>query len=376
MTANKTGTQERLVSIDAARGFAMFMIIGGLELLLGFSHITNNQGFIDLMTVQMRHAPWHGLTFADLLFPLFLLISGMTFRISYKKYIGNGIPRAKIYGMICKRALIMVALGLVYNGFLKSTDVSDLRIFSVLARLGVVWAVAAIISMHIERDWQWILWFVAPLLLYWLIMSLSVAPDVVGSSRFSMEGNIAGYIDRTLFPGHIYKQYYDPEGLLGYIPSVSTALLGMMTGKFLIDDNRKLSRKKKAFYIFAAGVVLTCIGLIWDRVFPINKRMWTSSFVCAAGGIGLMMYDVFYLVADVFGKKTWVMPFTVFGMNSIAAYLGYHLIDFSRTIKYLFGWTYEVVPENWIMMLDYFFPIAILWIVFYYLWKKNVYIKI
>lgn len=376
MNNNKTKTQERLASIDAARGFAMFLTIGGTEFLIGISHLTKHQGFIDLMTTQMRHAPWHGLTFCDLFLPFFLLISGMTFPMSYQKNLRNGVSKASIYGMILKRAIIMVFLGLVYNGLLKDPDFSDVRIFSVLARLGIAWAIAAVISMHIHRDWQWLFWFTAPLLVYWLIMASGTAPDAVGSDRFSIEGNMAGYLDRTLFPGHIHNKYYDPEGLLGYIPSVSTALLGMMTGTFVMDKERNLSKAKKALYIFLAGVLLIGIGLLWGKVLPINKRIWTSSFTCAVGGIGLIMFDLFYVVADIWGKPALVMPFTVLGVNSIAAYLAYHFIDFTHTGQYLFGWAYALAPENWIMFLDRFIPIFILWVCFYYLYKKKVYIKI
>jgi len=376
LNENKLGNQERLGSIDAARGFAMFLTIGGTELLIGLSHITNHQGFIEFMTRQMRHAPWHGLTFCDLFLPFFLLISGMTFPMSYKKYISKGIPRTNIYGMICKRAFIMVFLGLIYNGLLKDLDFTSIRIFSVLARLGIAWAIAAVISMNIKRDWQWIFWFALPLLIYWLIMVSATAPDALGSDRFSLEGNMAGYIDRRFFTGHIHNQYYDPEGLLGYLPSVSTALLGMMTGKMVMENDQKISKKKKAFYIFLAGAGLTCIGFLWDQVLPINKRIWTSSFTCAVGGIGLLMYDLFYVVVDIWGKATWVKPFTVLGVNSIAAYLAYHFIDFGRTGQYLFGWIYSLAPDNWTKFLDHFVPIAILWIFFNYLYKKKVYIKI
>lgn len=369
-------SQERLGSIDAARGFAIFLTIGGTELLIGLAHITKHQGFIDLMTEQMRHAPWHGLTFCDLIFPLFLLISGMTFPMSYRKNIRKGMSKTKISIMIVKRAVIMALLGLVYNGLLKKADFSSIRIFSVLARLGIAWAVAAIISMRIKRDWQWIFWFAAPLLLYWLIMASFTAPDALGSHRYSMEGNIAGYIDRKLFAGHIYNPYYDPEGLLGYIPSVSTALLGMMAGNFLIDTNRNLSKTKKAFCILLGGLILVCTGLLWNRVFPINKRLWTSSFTCTVGGIGLLIYDFFYIVADTPWGKRLVAPFTVLGANSIAAYLVYHFVDFSRTGQYFFGWAYAFAPENWGMFLDNFVPIALLWIAFAYLYKKKVYIKI
>lgn len=354
----------------------MFLTIGGTELLIGISHLTNHPGFIEFMTAQMRHAPWHGLTFCDWFLPFFLLISGMTFPMSYEKSLRNGVPRWKIYVQILKRAIVMVFLGLMYNGLLKDRDPSDLRYFSVLARLGVAWAIAAILSMHIKRDWQWIFWFLAPLLLYWLILASGPAPDALDFDRFSMEGNMAGYIDRTLFAGHIHKKYYDPEGFLGYIPSVSTAILGMMTGKFVMDKERNLSKGKKALIIFLAGAVLLGVGYLWNPILPINKRIWTSSFTCAVGGIGLIMYGVFYVVVDIWGMAKLVMPFTVLGVNSIAAYLAYHFIDFTHTGQYLFGWAYEIAPENYTMFLDYMIPIAILWVFFHFLYKKKVYIKI
>ena len=366
----------RLGSIDAARGFAMFLTIGGTELLLGLAHMTGHPGFIGLMTAQMRHTAWHGLTLCDLIFPFFLLISGMTFPLSLKKHTEKGTSRTNLHLTILRRAVIMILLGLVYNGLLKDADYSDVRVFSVLARLGVAWAAAAVISMHIKRDWQWALWFALPLLAYWLILATVSAPDAPGFDSFSMEGNIAGYIDRTLFPGHIYNPYYDPEGLLGYIPSVSTALLGMAAGSFVTDTRRKISPARKALYILLAGIALLGIGLLWNLVFPINKRLWTSSFVCTAGGIGLLVYDLFYVAVDIWEKTKWVTPFTALGMNSIAAYLAYHFIDFSRTGQYLFGWAYALAPENWTIFLDRLIPIAILWIFFGFLYKKKVAIKI
>ena len=375
--SDKKTSSGRLLSIDVTRGYAMFYTMGVTGMFTALANGTQNPVIIEKMAKVMTHAAWNGLPYCDTIFPMFIFISGLTFPFSAAKRERSGSSRLDLYIMIAKRCLTLILLGFVYNGLLSNFDFAGMRYYSVLGRIGIAWSLAAVIYLNTKKAYTRAIWTGGILIAYWLALTLFSAPDMPGAGNFTMQGNITGYIDRTLFPGHLYNEYYDPEGLLSTFAAVSTALMGMLTGQFLLWKNKKFTQKKKCAYMLAAGVILIMIGKIWARILPLNKRLWTSSFNCVVCGMALFTFAVFYYIIDIRGIKWWTPPLTALGVNAIAAYFGWEVFGrFEFTSKYLFGGVASLFPASYTQFFTLLGGIIIEWAIIYFLYKKKVYIKI
>jgi predicted acyltransferase len=264
----------------------------------------------------------------------------------------------------------------VYNGFFKF-DFENLRIASVLGRIGLAWAVAAILFINFKPMTRAIIAAVT-LIAYWLLICHVPAPDVPGADPLSMEGNLIGYIDRLLMPGTLIYDNgrFDPEGLLSTVPAVVTAMLGMFTGEFVKVPEEKISGKRKSLYMAGAAAALLAIGLLWSLDFPINKKLWTSSFTLVVGAYSLGMFALFYYIIDVKGWQKWTLFFRVIGLNSITIYMAQRIISFSSINRFFLGGLAGLVPEAWgtfILSAGY---VAICWLFLYFLYRKNIFLKI
>ena len=364
---------DRLVSLDALRGFDMFWIIGWGGIWHGLAQLTDWSIF-NWWSTQMTHVEWNGFHFYDMIFPLFLFIAGISFPFSLEKSLQKGLGKKNLYFRIVKRGLILVFLGLVFNGLLRF-DFETQRYSSVLGRIGLAWMFSALIFMNTKRNGQ-IIWCAGILIFYWLALNFLQAPDFPDAARFSKEGNFACYFDRAFLPGRMYDPLFDPCGLSGIIPAISTALLGMMTGAFVKSSNEKLTQMKKVGYMFGAGVVLILIGLIWGLVFPINKALWSSSYVCLAGGLSLLLFVLFYWIIDVRGYRRWTLFFTVIGLNSITIYMAQSIINFRFTANFLFNGLIKFFPTTWELFLNNLAIITVCWFFLYFLYKQKIFIKV
>jgi predicted acyltransferase len=363
----------RLQSLDALRGFDMFWIIGWGGIWHTLAKLTDSP-FFNWWSVQMKHVDWHGFAFYDLIFPLFLFIAGISFPFSMAKNQQNSVSTKQLYLRIFKRAFLLVFLGMIFNGLLKF-DFSTMRYASVLGRIGLAWMFAALIFINTGRTGR-IVWCVSLLVFYWLLLALVPAPDYPGAELFSKEGNFTSYIDRIFLPGRLYDPLYDPLGLLGTIPSISNALLGMFAGELVMSRKEGLTGMKKTVYLFVAGAVLLVIALLWDQLFPINKKLWTSSFVCLTAGIGSLLFGLFYLLIDVLEYRRWPFFFTVIGVNSITIYLAQAIINFGYTSKFLFGGLFGLFPEAWANFLNSIALVAVCWLFLYFLYKQKIFLKV
>lgn len=367
-----TGTK-RLQSLDALRGFDMFFIIGWGEIWFGLASLTGLPIF-EWWAKQMQHAEWHGFTFYDMIFPLFLFIAGISFPFSMEKSYQNGITKKNLHFRIIKRGIILILLGMVYNGFLKF-DFETARYSSVLGRIGMAWMFAAVIFINTKRNAR-IIWCAGLLIFYWLLMAFIPVPGYSGTDPFSVEGNLASYVDKMFLPGKMYNESYDPCGLLGIIPAVSTALLGMLTGNFVKTQKENLTGMKKTGCMVIAGGALIVTGLIWNTFFPINKILWTSSYVCFVGGISLLLFSLFYLLIDVLEFRKWPFFFTVIGLNSIAVYMAQAMINFRFTSRFIFGGFVGLFPESWAGFLNGAAYITVCWLFLYFLYRQKVFLKV
>ena len=362
---------ERLLSIDALRGFDMFWIIGWGGVWHGLAKLTDWSVF-NWWSVQMTHLPWEGFHFYDMIFPLFLFIAGISFPFSWDKSLQNGASKKDIYIKIFKRALILVLIGLVVNNrFLNFNFERGFRYTGVLFRIGTAWMFAAIIFINAKRNGR-VLWCAGLLIFYWLMIALIPAPDYPDADRFSRQGSFACYIDRFLGVARISNEV----GVSGIIPSISTALLGMLTGSFVKFTKEGLTQNKKVLYMTGAGIALTLLGILWGQVFPINKPMWSSSYVCLAGGLSLLLFALFYWIIDVRGYRRWTLFFTVIGVNSITIYVAQEMINFRFTANYLFGGLIRLLPEDWHQFLNNVTLITICWLFLYFLYRQKIFLKV
>jgi predicted acyltransferase len=307
---SETNESKRLISLDVFRG----MTIAGMVLV-------NNPGTWSSIYSPLEHAKWDGWTPTDFIFPFFVFIMGVAIPLAFGKRLEQGIT-PDIYWKIIKRSLVIFGLGLFlatfpFYNFTKGEwiDLSMVRIMGVLQRLALCYLFASLIFLWF--NWKNQLYIaVILLLLYWVLMLYG------GNGDLSPEGNFSGYIDRMILTeNHIWKssKIFDPEGLLSTIPAISTCLAGVLTGIFLKtkrDDYEKVS----AFFFF--GVVLVALGWGWDFFFPINKSLWTSSYVVFMAGLSLCFLGFCYWLIDLKGYTRWTKPFVIFGVNALALFVG------------------------------------------------------
>ena len=282
--------------------------------------------------------------------------------------------RSSIYKHVITRGLILVLLGIIYNNGI-NFDFAHLRYGSVLGRIGLAWMFASLIFMNTKLNFR-ILWFCVLLIGYWVMLILFPAHDLGSTDIFSQEGNLTSHIDRLLMPGRLYLGNHDPEGLFSTIPAIGTALLGMFTGEFLLSKYLNDKPLRKVLYLFIAAITLMIIGKIWNIAFPINKNLWTSSFVCFVGGLSLLLFSVFYLIIDVWGYSRWAIFFVVIGMNPITIYLTERIVNFRSATKFFFGGIESLMPATWSPLIDGIGVTAVAWVFLYILYKKKIFLKI
>ncbi len=369
---NKT-TSRRLYSLDALRGFDMFWIMGGEAIFTGLATLTG-WPLLKLWAEQLEHVKWNGFHFYDMIFPLFLFIAGISFPFSLAKRISMNVSRNAIYKHVLLRGLILVLLGIIYNNGV-SFNLGELRFGSVLGRIGLAWMFAALIFMNTKLTSRIIL-FWSILIGYWLLLLLFPAHDLGSSDPFSRTGNLASYIDRLIMPGRLYLGDHDPEGILSTLPAISTALLGMFTGEFLMSKYLNDKQLRKVLYMVIAAAGLMIIGKVWNLAFPINKNLWTSSFVCFVGGLSLLLFSVFYLIIDVWNYRKWAFFFVVIGLNPITIYLVERIVNLQSASKFLFGGLIGIFPEPWAQFLDGIAITTVAWVFLYFLYRKKIFLKI
>lgn len=371
-SSTRTGS-ERLYSLDALRGFDMLWITGGQKLIFAFATVTGLP-FFNWLNGQMHHVEWNGFAFYDMIFPLFLFLAGVSMPYSLASRLARGETKRQLYRHALIRMLVLVVLGLLVNRILELNP-ENIRLPSVLGRIGVAWFLAAMIVMNTGIKWQ-VIWFWSLLVFYCLVMMLVPVPGY-GAGVLTPEGNLAGYIDRLFIPGTLYMGTMDPEGILSTIPSVSTALLGVFAGHLLRYEGKGLTGLKKGAIILAAGVAAILSGLAWGTFFPINKNLWTSSFVLYAGGWSLILLGVFYLITDVWKKRKWAFFFVVIGMNSITIYvLQNRIIRFDIIRDFFLKGVTGLMPGSIQPFVSAIGYIACVWLFLYFLYRKKIFLKV
>jgi predicted acyltransferase len=366
-----TAPNQRLYSLDALRGFDMFWIMGAEEIFHALYKATGSPVW-GAVSNQLTHPAWNGFHFYDLIFPLFLFMAGVATPYSVGRELEKGKTKSELLLRVIRRGLILVLLGLIVNNGLQIKPLAEIRFPSVLGRIGLAYMFANIIYLYTKQRTQ-IIWFTALLIGYWLLLKFTSAPGFAPGD-LTMEGNFASYIDRSIIPGKLYLGIHDPEGLVSTIPAISTGLLGIFAGNLLKKGT--MQPERKALYLAITGLVFLGIAQIWNLDFPINKNLWTSSFVLHVGGLSLLLLSLFYYVIDVLGYKQWAFFFRVIGMNSILIYISGHFIDWTYSTNGFFKWLGQLVGDPFNIVVMAICYVMVKWAFLYFLYRKKVFLRV
>jgi predicted acyltransferase len=362
--------KERVASLDVLRGFDMFWIIGGYEMVTGLGKALNNTWFNAHLLPQVEHETWAGFTAWDLIMPLFLFIVGTAMPFSFAKRQARGESRARIYLHVIYRVVVLWFLGMIAQGRLLEYDLAQLRPFSnTLQAIAVGYLISSIILLNLRPLWQFVV-TVALLLAYWGLMALVPVPGY-GAGNLTPEGNLAMYLDRLILGP--YQDGTTYTWILSSMTFAATVMSGALAGQLLRSS--KLGRTRKILFLLAAGIACIYLGWAWGFVFPIIKHIWTSSMVVYAAGWSLVLLGVFYLFMDVLRLRFLGLFFTVIGMNAIFAYMAVHVLNFRSLgdpfVHGLSRWT-----GDWQDFVRAVAGFAILWLILFSMHRKRTFIKI
>jgi len=310
-TAPSPSPASRLMSLDLFRGATTAGMI-----------LVNNAGDEPNTYWPLKHAEWNGWTPTDLVFPFFLFIVGVAMAFSFSSRLKRGESRQELLGHVLWRGLALFALGMFLNGFPNQYQLASWRVYGVLQRIAICYVISAILALW--ADWRgWIVTIVGCLVGYWILMRFVPVPGFGVPTHdiplLDPDRNLVAWLDRRLLAGHLYEGTRDPEGVLSTIPAVATSLLGMLTGQWLRSAR---SAQSKALGVAVFGLTGVLAGKIFNLGFPINKKLWTSSYVIFTAGLALLCLALCYWIVDIKPwRGLWTKLFLVFGMNAIAAYV-------------------------------------------------------
>ncbi len=370
----------RLLSLDLFRGATIAAMI-----------LVNNPGDESVAYWPLLHAEWNGWTPTDLIFPFFLFIVGVAMAFSFSSRAEHGASRARLMKHVLKRGLILFALGMFLNGFPNHYQLSSWRVYGVLQRIALCYVIASVLALWTSWRGQAIA-IVSCLVGYWLMMRFVPVPGFGIPTQdiplLDPDRNLVAWLDRKLLMGHLYEVTRDPEGVLSTIPAVATTLLGLLTGRWLRSDR---TLRAKALGMAVAGVIGVVAGEIWNLWFPVNKKLWTSSYVLLTAGLALACLAACYWVLDIQRWRRWGKPFLILGMNAIAAYvfagilahaigrLEVHLADGTtaswQELIYERVFSALASPPNASLLYALVF-VAVCWAAMWVLYRKGILIKI
>ncbi len=354
---------DRLVSLDALRGFDMFWILGGDFVMQVVGAMSGGPSSpLKWLTDQFDHKAWDGFAFYDLIFPLFVFISGTSMVFSLTRLVERE-GRARAVKRVLWRGTAIFLLGLFYSGGVTNAW-PDIRLLGVLQRIALAYTGAGLLFCFLKP--RALAGATAALLIgYWALLTFvpirdvhldrTALPTQMGVAKPTLEQarafyaattthvtgaygpghNLTNHLDFKILPGRKYDLYYDPEGLLSTLPAIATCLLGAFAGLLLRRPD--LAEMKKVAWLASAGVAALAVGFLWGLQFPVVKKIWTSTFVLVAGGWSLLLLSVFYYIVDVRRARGWCQPLVWIGMNAITLYVASNLLGYRRVAARLAG---------------------------------------
>ncbi|MHC4083797.1 MAG: acyltransferase family protein [Planctomycetota bacterium] len=375
----KVPLTSRVMSIDAVRGFDMFWIIGGSYIFNGL-HTALNIPTTTFLKNQLTHVEWEGFVFEDLIMPLFLFIVGVVMPYSFNKRLERGDSKRKLYIHVVLRSVILFVLGMIAQGNLLDLDLSKLKIYcNTLQAIAAGYLISAIIILNMRVRWQ-IVTTVLLLLLFWALMMLVPFPGRV-ADRLNQDANLAAFIDRVILDP--FDDGLNYTWILSSITFACTVMLGVMAGHLLRTD---IPGPHKVRILVFLGIGTLALGALWGGwffgigkfyagLFPIIKRLWTSSFVLFSAGLSYLLLAVFYLVIDVWGFKKWAYGFVVIGTNAIFVYMLTHLINF-RSIASVFVGGLDQFVGPWKDFIHAVAGFVLVLLILFWMYRKKTFIKV
>ncbi|ATD06094.1 MULTISPECIES: transmembrane glucosamine N-acetyltransferase NagX [Pseudoalteromonas] len=377
MTTNNK--PKRLASLDALRGMDMFWILGGQSIFAALFVLTGWQGW-KAFEAHTLHSPWHGFTFYDLIFPLFIFLSGVAMGLSPKRI--DHLPfneRKPFYLKALKRLLLLCAFGVLYNhgwGTGIPMDPDGIRYASVLGRIAFAWFFCALLVWHTSlRTLAHV--GVGILLFYWLLLCFIPVPGgQAGDLSANGVGSWNAFIDTYLLPGISYQNRpVDPEGVLSSLPAIVNAIAGVFAGRAIANAQTQ-GEWKTVGILAGSGVLVLALGWLWDMQFPVNKELWTSSFVLVTVGWSAILLAVFYAIVDVLSFQRWAYSFVIIGANSIIIYLASSLVNWTFISKSVFGGVIAAVPTAWQPLIAVFALLAVQLLVLHWMYKRRIFVSV
>jgi predicted acyltransferase len=363
-----TPAATRLRSLDALRGFDMLWIAGGGAMLQAWAD-SNEWAWLDWARSQTEHVEWNGFTFWDLIFPLFLFLAGVSMPMSFARRRAEGASERELAGHALRRGLTLVLLGLVYNGLLRF-DFATLRCAGVLARIGLAWMFAAWIVLATSTVRARVAWVLGILLGYWAALTLLPVPGY-GTANLEPGTNLVDWFDQRFLPGRLYREVRDPEGLLATVPAIATALCGALTGEWL--RRADLAPARRVSGLALAALACLAVGALWALAFPLNKNLWTSSFVLWCAGWSLLLVTLFHLVFDIARWERGAFVLEVIGANAITIYVLQSFVDFDALAKLLLAARGALKLHPALVAGG---GLALKWLVLYVLWRARIFLRV
>lgn len=361
----------RLASIDALRGFDMLMISGGGD----FIHLLGGKtgiGFVDTVAGQFHHPDWHGFTFYDFIMPLFMFLAGTALSFSLTGGVAKGLEKTDLLKKVFVRMIILFLLGILdKNAPVDIFDPGNIRYGTVLGRIGIATFLTAI--LYLNFSWrQRLYWAFGILVAYFAALMLIPVPGF-GAGDLSFEGNLVGWIDRNFMPGRLRQKTYDELALITQFPALCLTIFGSLAGDLLQRDFSSSAKLKRLLLIGTIGVVL---GVVWGFVFPINKHLWSSSFICLTAGMAFLSLALFYWVIDVQGYQKWAFPLRVIGLNSLVIYLACRFVNFKYSSRLLFEGFYKYLNEPWHDVFAVLGGLVLVWLLLYVMYRNKIFVKV
>lgn len=363
--------QQRLLSLDALRGLDMLCIIGLEDIIREWSRLTEAR-WVHALAEQFEHVPWAGVHLYDLIFPLFMFLSGVAMPLSLDSRVEQGSSRLMLWRKILLRTGVLILLGMLYNGVFAATPAGP-RFASVLGQIGLAWGITATVFLLVrETRWRFAIfggWLVA-------VASLHLLFPVPGHGAgvLTADGSINSWVDRLLLPGRLHGGNFDPEGLLSILFAVPLTMAGALTGGFLKEAEK--NPWKFVYGLALVGIGSVGLGMLSSFAgYPPIKSLWTATFDLYAIGISAILFALFYAVIDVLRYQSWSFVLRVIGMNALTIYLGSRLISFPKVADLVFGRLSSIAGEGGPLVL-LCGVLLLQWLVLYFFYRKRWFLRV
>jgi predicted acyltransferase len=364
----ETAAGNRIVSVDALRGFDMFWIMGGEIIFKSLDNIFHSPA-TEFINTQLEHVAWLGFRFYDIIMPLFVWLAGVSIPFSYARRLGRDNSRAHLWPHIIRRFIILWILGMAVQGNLLTNEIYRIKLYSnTLQSIAAGYLIASVFVLYLSVRMQF-LSTLTLMLIYWFIMAVVPIPGI-GAGLYNPQENMALFIDKF-----ILWKFQDGTTYTWILSSLNfgaTTMLGVAAGYMLKSEIRGM---RKVLHLTVVGILLIILARIWHPVHPIIKHIWTGSFVFFAGGICFLSLALFYLIIDELKFQRWARAFVIIGSNSIVAYTAWHLFDFGL-IAEVFTKGLEPITGNWYAFIRAIGAFIVIFMLLRYMYHNKIFVKV